>query len=100
MLSLRPVGDQVLVELVEDVKISTGGIHIPENASVTNRGCTRVVITELGDFPYADARGVRKWPFKVGDFALVRNGSGIDVKVAEHNCQLVKCQDVVAIVEG
>lgn len=99
MLTVKPVGDQVLIELVEESGVSAGGIHLPENARIGS-GSKRVVISALGDFPYADDKRIRKWPFEVGDFALIRNGSGLDVKVGAHNCQIVKCQDIVAIVDG
>jgi chaperonin GroES len=99
MLSVKPIGDQVLVELIEEAKTSAGGIVLPENSKL-NGTCQKVVITELGDFPYPDDKRYRKWPFEVGDFALIPSGAGIDVKVGLHNCALVKCEHILGIVEG
>lgn len=97
MRSIKPLGDQVLVELIEDAKQTAGGIVIPDSVTVLG-SVKRGRVIELGEYPFADDRKNRRpWPIKLGEFVLVRNG--IDVKIGVWSCQLVKREDVIATFE-
>jgi chaperonin GroES len=95
-LKLKPLGDRVLVEPVEEKETKKGGIIIPDSAKEKP---TEGVVRALGTGK-SDDEG-KKLPFevKVGDRVLVSKYGGTEVKLDGKEYKLLSTDDILAILE-
>ncbi len=94
-LKLKPLGDRVLVESVEEKEQTKGGIIIPDSAKEKP---TEGKVVALGTGK-TDDNG-KKLPFevKVGDRVLVSKYGGTEVKLDGKEYKLLNSDDILAIV--
>ncbi|MST00632.1 MAG: co-chaperone GroES [Pedosphaera sp.] len=94
-LKLKPLGDRVLVESVEEKDQTKGGIIIPDSAKEKP---TEGKVVALGTGKTDDDG--KKIPFevKVGDRVLVSKYGGTEVKVDGKEYKLLNSDDILAIV--
>ena len=82
---LKPLGDRIVIKVIEDTEQTSGGIFIPESAK------------ELGKM---NDKGEREpMDVKVGDVILYAKYAGTDVKVQDTNYKILSIKDALAIVE-
>jgi chaperonin GroES len=95
-LNIKPLGDRVLVEPVEEKEIKKGGIIIPDTAKEKP---TEAVVRALGTGKTDDDG--KKIPFevKVGDKVLISKYGGTEVKIGEKEYKILNSDDILAIVE-
>ena len=95
-LNIRPLGDRILVEAVEENQEKKGGIVIPDIAKEKPMEC-RVVALGTGK---TDDNG-KKVPFemKKGDRLLVAKYGGTEVNLEGKDYRIFNSEDVLAIVE-
>ena len=95
-LNLKPLGDRVLVEPVEEKETKKGGIIIPDTAKEKP---TEGVVRALGTGK-TDDNG-KKVPFevKVGDRVLVSKYGGTEVKLDGKEYKLLNSDDILGIIE-
>jgi chaperonin GroES len=95
-LKLKPLGDRVLVEPVEEKETKKGGIIIPDSAKEKP---TEGVVRALGTGKTDDDG--KKLPFevKVGDRVLVSKYGGTEVKLDGKEYKLLSTDDILAILE-
>jgi chaperonin GroES len=94
-LNMKPLGDRVLVEPVEEKETKKGGIIIPDTAKEKpQEGIVRALGTGK-----TDDNG-KKVPFevKVGDRVLVSKYGGTEVKVNDKEYKLLSSDDILAII--
>ena len=94
-LNMKPLGDRVLVEPVEEKETKKGGIIIPDTAQEKpQEGIVRALGTGK-----TDDNG-KKVPFevKVGDRVLVSKYGGTEVKVNDKEYKLLSSDDILAII--
>jgi chaperonin GroES len=94
-INLKPLGDRVLVEPIEEKETKKGGIIIPDTAKEKP---TEGVIRALGTGK-SDDDG-KKLPFevKVGDRVLVSKYGGTEIKLDGKEYKLMSSDDLLAIV--
>ena len=96
--NVRPVGDRILVEAVEEKenKGKKGGIIIPDTAKEKPM---ESVVVALGTGK-TDDNG-KKIPFevKVGDRVLVSKYGGTEIKLDGKEYKILNSDDVLAVVE-
>jgi len=94
-MNLKPLGDRVLVEPVEEKETKKGGIIIPDSAKEKP---TEGIIRALGT-GRSDDDG-KKLPFevKVGDRVLVSKYGGTEVKLNGKEYKILNSDDILAIV--
>lgn len=94
-VNVKPLGDRVLLEIVEVAEQVRGGIVIPDTAKEKPQEY-RVVALGTGK---NDDNG-KKIPFdvKVGDIVLTSRYGGTEVKVADKEYKVVSSEDILAIV--
>ena len=94
--NLKPLGDRVLVEPVEEKEVKKGGIIIPDTAKEKP---TEGVIVALGTGK-TDDNG-KKVPFEVkkGDRVLVSKYSGTEIKLDGKEYKILNSDDVLAVLE-
>ena len=93
---LRPLGDRIVIKVVEDTEQTTGGIFIPDSAKEKpQKG--EVVAIGLGK---KNDKGEREeLDVKVGETVLYAKYSGTDVKIDGVEYKILSMKDVLAVVE-
>ncbi len=93
---LKPLGDRIVIKVIEDTEQTSGGIFIPESAKEKpQKG--EVVAVGLGKM---NDKGEREpMDVKVGDIILYAKYAGTDVKVQDTNYKILSIKDALAIVE-
>jgi len=93
---IKPLGDRVLVQPLEQQEVKKGGIIIPDSAKEKPQE-GRVVAIGTGK---RDEDG-KLIPFnvKVGDKILMPKYGGTEVKIDDVEYQLVREEDILAIIE-
>ena len=93
---VKPLGDRVLVEPVEEQEVKKGGIIIPDSAKEKP---TEGIVRALGTGK-TDDNG-KKVPFevKVGDRVLISKYGGTEIKLDGKELKLLNSDDILAIVE-
>lgn len=88
-MAVKPLGNRVLIQVIEAEEMTKGGIYIPENASKekTQRG----TITAIGDDEMITV--------KPGDEVIYAKYAGDTVKVDGEEFLLISFDDVIAVVE-
>ena len=94
-MKVRPLGDRVLVEPVEEKDQTVGGIIIPDAAKEKPIKGKVLAIGKKYDKDHKDV------PFdvKVGDEVLLPKYGGTEVKLGEKKLQLVREEDLLGVLE-
>ena len=94
-MNLKPLGDRILVEPVEEKETKKGGIIIPDSAKEKP---TEGIVRALGTGK-TDDQG-KKIPFevKVGDRVLVSKYGGTEVKLNDKEYKILNADDILAVV--
>ena len=95
-LNVRPIGDRILVEAVEEKELKKGGIIIPDTAKEKPME-SRIVALGTGR---TDDNG-KKVPFemKKGDRVLVTKYGGTEIKLEGKEFKILNSEDVLAVLE-
>jgi chaperonin GroES len=96
ILKVRPIGDRILVEAIEEKEVTKGGIVIPDTAKEKPME-SRVVALGSGK---TDDNG-KKVPFEMknGDRLLITRYGGTEVKLEGKEYKIVSSDDVLAVLE-
>jgi len=87
-MTVKPLGDRILVKLVEQTERSQGGIYIPDTAK--DKPQTGEV-TAVGDGEEVKV--------EVGQKVLFAKFAGTEVKIGTEEHLLLSMEDVLAVVE-
>lgn len=94
-MNVKPRGDRVLVEPLEEGEVKKGGIIIPDTAKEKPQE-GKVVAVGPGRL---DDDGKRiAIDLKVGDRVLMPKYGGTEVKVDDKEYQIVKEEDILAVI--
>ena len=93
--NLKPLGDRVLVEPVEEKEVKKGGIIIPDTAKEKP---TEGVIVALGTGKKGEDGKVTPFEVKVGDMVLIGKYGGTEVKLGEKKYTLVREDDILGVI--
>ena len=95
-INVKPLGDRVLVEPVEEKEVKKGGIIIPDTAKEKPME-SRVVALGTGKL---DEKG-NKVPFEIkkGDRVLVSKYGGTEIKLDGKEYKILNVDDILAIIE-
>ena len=95
-LKIRPLGDRLVIKLIEDTEQTSGGIFIPDSAKEKpQKG--EVIAVGPGAMGKEDKR--QELEVKVGDIVLFAKYSGVDVKFTNEALKILTEKDVLAIIE-
>jgi len=96
-VSIRPLGDRILVQRVEAEAMTAGGIILPETAKEKPKE-GRVIAT--GEGRTLDNGDKSTFSVKSGDLVLFSSYAGTDVKYQGDEYMIMREEDVLAIIEG
>ncbi len=94
-MKIRPLGDRVLVEPIEEKEQMVGGIYIPDAAKEKPIKGKILAIGKKFDKEH------KELPFdvKVGDEVLLPKYGGTEVKLGDKKLQLVREEDLLGVIE-
>ncbi len=96
MSKLRPLHDRVIVKRLEEERVSSGGIVIPDSA--TEKPTRGKVVAAGTGLIMADGK-IRPMSLKEGDTVLFGKYAGQEIKIDGEDLVFLKEDDVVAVVE-
>ncbi len=93
---LKPLGDRIVIKVIEDTEQTSGGIFIPDSAKEKpQKG--EVVAVGLGKM---NDKGEREpMDVKVGDTVLYAKYAGTDIKMDGVEYKILSVKDALAIIE-
>ena len=93
---IKPLGERIVIKVVEETEQTTGGIFIPDSAKEKpQKG--EVVAVGLGKM---NDKGEREpMDVKVGDVILYAKYAGTDVKMDGTEYKILSIKDALAIIE-
>src|SRR5260221_8488974 len=94
--NVKPVGDRILVEPIEEKETKKGGIIIPDSAKEKP---TESTVVALGTGKTDD--NCKKVPFEVkkGDRVLVSKYGGTEIKIDGRAYKILHPHDILAVIE-
>jgi chaperonin GroES len=95
-LNIKPLGDRVLVEAVEEKEVKKGGIIIPDSAKEKP---VESIVVALGTGK-TDDNG-KKVPFEVkkGDRIIASQYGGTPIKLDGKEYKILGSEDILAVLE-
>ena len=94
-MNIRPLGDRVLVEPIEEKEQTVGGIYIPDSAKEKPMQGKVIAVGKKTD---KDGK-VIAFDVKAGDTVLLPKYGGTEVKLDGKKLQLVREEDLLGVLE-
>lgn len=94
-MNIRPLGDRVLVEPIEEKEQTVGGIIIPDSAKEKPMQGKVIAVGKKLD---KDGKEIA-FDVKKGDTVLLPKYGGTEVKINDKKLQLVREEDLLGVVE-
>ena len=93
---IKPLGDRIVIKVIEDTEQTSGGLFIPDSAKEKpQKG--EVVAVGLGKM---NEKGEREpMDVKVGDTILYAKYAGTDVKMDGTEYKILSIKDALAVIE-
>ena len=95
-LNIKPLGDRILAEPVEEKEVKKGGIIIPETAKEKPQ---EAIVVALGTGKLDDDG--KRIPFEVkkGDRVLVSKYGGTEIKLDGKEYKIFSSDDLLAVID-
>ena len=94
-MNIRPLGDRVLIEPIEEKEQTVGGIIIPDSAKEKPMQGKVIAVGKKLD---KDGKEI-SFDVKKGDTVLLPKYGGTEVKLGDKKLQLVREEDLLGVVE-
>ena len=94
-MKIRPLGDRVLVEPIEEKEQTVGGIIIPDSAKEKPMQGKVIAVGKKTDKEGKEL----KFDVKAGDTVLLPKYDGTEVKLDGKKLQLVREEDLLGVTE-
>jgi chaperonin GroES len=94
-MNIRPLGDRVLVEPIEEKEQTVGGIIIPDSAKEKPMQGKVIAVGKKLD---KDGKEIA-FDVKKGDTVLLPKYGGTEVKINDKKLQLVREEDLLGVIE-
>lgn len=94
-LKIKPVGDRILVQYVEEAEQIRGGVIIPDRAKEKPQ---EAKVIALGAGPKTPDGTVAAFEVKVGDTVLLGKFAGSEVKLDDQKYTLVRENEILGVI--
>ena len=94
-MKVKPLGDRVLVEILEADEMTKGGIVLPDTAKEKPQ---QAKVVSVGKGKVSDDGKNVPLEVKAGDVVLFGKYSGTELKLDERNLLMLKEEDILGIV--
>ena len=93
---LKPLGDRIVIKVIEDTEQTSGGIFIPDSAKEKPQ---KGEVVAIGEGKLNDKGEREPIDVKVGDKILYVKYSGTDIKMDGVEYKILSIKDALAIIE-
>ncbi|MFH1552413.1 MAG: co-chaperone GroES [Candidatus Omnitrophota bacterium] len=94
-MKVKPLGDRILVEILEAEEITKGGIVVPDTAKEKPQ---QAKVVAVGKGKVSDEGKILPLEVKKGDLVLFGKYSGTELKIDDRNLLMLKEEDVLGII--
>lgn len=95
-MNIKPLGDRVLVQPVEETEVKKGGIIIPDSAKEKPQ---EGKVIAVGTGKRDDDGKLIPFNVKKGDRVLMPKYGGTEVKIDNVNYQIIREEDILGVIE-
>lgn len=95
-MAIKPLGDKIVIKVIEDTEQTSGGIFIPDSAKEKPQ---KGEVVAVGQGKTLDSGEREPMDVKVGDIILYAKYSGTDVKIENVSYKILSIKDALAIIE-
>ena len=95
-MSIRPLGDKIVIKVIEDTEQTSGGIFIPDSAKEKPQ---KGEVVAVGPGQTLDDGKREEMEVKTGDKVLFAKYAGTDVKIGEDIFKIMSVKDVLGVLE-
>jgi len=95
-MEVRPLGDRVLVEVLEAEEMTKGGIVLPDNAQEKPQ---QAKVLAVGKGKLLDDGNLAAPEVKIGDIVIFGKYSGTELKIEDRNLLMMREDDILGIVK-
>ena len=95
-MNIKPFGDRVLVEAVEQKEVMKGGIYIPDTAKEKPQ---EAKVIAVGPGKRDEQGKLIPMEVKAGDIVLTSKYGGTEIKLDDKEYKIVSSSDILAVVE-
>lgn len=95
-MTIKPLGERVVIKMLETEEVTKGGVVLPGSAKERPRVAEVVAVGPGG---YDDKGREIKMEVKVGDKVLISKYAGTEVKIDDVEYTILKQSDILAKVE-
>lgn len=95
-MKIKPLGDRVLVEILEAEEKTAGGIILPDTAKQEK---TEGKVIAVGSGKVLDSGKVQPIEVKKGDKVLFGKWGGDDIEIEGKKHKVLKSEDIIAVIE-
>ncbi len=93
---LKPLGDRIVIKVIEDTEQTSGGIFIPESAKEKPQ---KGEVVAVGAGKINDKGEREPMDVKVGETILYAKYAGTDIKMDGVEYKILSVKDALAIIE-
>jgi len=93
---IKPLGDRIVIKVIEDTEQTSGGIFIPDSAKEKPQ---KGEVVAIGAGKLNDKNERQPMDVKVGDKILYAKYAGTDVKVDGVEYKILSVNDALAVIE-
>ena len=95
-MSIRPLADTLVIEIIDDEEQTSGGIFIPDSAKEKPQ---KGKVVAVGSGRTLDNGEKEPMEIKVGEIVLYAKYAGTDIKVDNVMYKILSARDVLGILE-
>lgn len=93
---LKPLGDRIVIKVIEDTEQTSGGIFIPDSAKEKPQ---KGEVVAVGEGKINDKGEREPMDVKVGETILYAKYAGTDIKMDGVEYKILSVKDALAIIE-
>jgi len=95
-MTIRPLGDKIVIKVIEDAEQTSGGIFIPDSAKEKSQ---KGEVIAVGEGRLNEKSEREPMDVKVGEVVLFAKYAGTDVKVGNETLKVMSVSDVLGVIE-
>ena len=95
-MSIRPLGDKIVIKVIDDAEQTSGGIFIPDSAKEKPQ---KGEVVAVGAGRTLDSGEKEPMEVKVGEIVLYAKYAGTDIKIDNVMYKILSVKDVLGILE-
>ncbi len=95
-MTIRPLGDKIVIKVIEDAEQTSGGIFIPDSAKEKSQ---KGKVIAVGEGKLNEKSEREPMDVKVGEVVLFAKYAGTDVKVGDETLKILSVSDVLGVIE-